>query len=105
MEKVKILNSVRLEIDGYITLFYDEEYFGFLESSEEYVIKIYDFIYTIPTVRKKKTKNNRYGEYYCSYKANTNTTWYIVFDKYDDDYLVRFITNNHSREYAVYIKA
>jgi hypothetical protein len=45
MEKVKILNSVRLEIDDYITLFYDEEYFGFLESSEEYVNKIYDFIY------------------------------------------------------------
>jgi hypothetical protein len=103
MEKVKILNSVRLEIDDYITLFYDEEYFGFLESSEEYVNKIYDFIYTIPTLRRKQTKNNRYGTYYCSYKANTNTTWYIVFDIDDDDYLIRFITNNHTREYAVYI--
>jgi hypothetical protein len=103
MEKVKILNSVRLEIDDYITLFYDEEYFGFLESYEEYVNKIYDFIYTIPTLHRKQTHNNRYGAYYCCYKANTNTTWYIVFDIEDDDYLVRFITNNHSREYAVYI--
>ena len=103
MEKVKILNSVRLEIDDYITLFYDEEYFGFLESSEEYVNKIYDFIYTIPTLRRKQTHNKRYGAYYCSYKANANTTWYIVFDIDDNDYLVRFITDNHSREYAVYI--
>jgi hypothetical protein len=103
MEKVKILNSVRLHIDDYITLFYDEEYFGFLESSEEYVNKIYDFISTIPKQRSKPTKNNRYGAYYCRYKANSNTTWYVVFDIDDDCYLVRFITNNHSREYAVYI--
>jgi hypothetical protein len=103
MEKVKILNSVRLEIDNFITLFYDEEYFGFLESSEDYVNRIYDFIYTIPSLRSKKTKNIRYGENYCSYKANTNTTWYIVFDIEDEEYLVRFITYNHLREYAVYI--
>jgi hypothetical protein len=58
MEKVKILNRVRIEIDDYITPLYDEEYFGFLESPEEYVNKIYDFIYTIPTLRRKQTRNN-----------------------------------------------
>ncbi len=103
MEKVRILHNVRLEIDDYITLFFDEEYFSYFESSEEYVNKIYNFIYTIPTLRYKQTKNNRHGLYYCSYKANTNTTWYIVFDKEDDFYLIRFITNNHSQNYPVYI--
>ena len=36
------------------------------------------------------------------YKSNPRTTWYIFFDKEDNQYLITFITNNHT-EIAKYL--
>jgi hypothetical protein len=82
---------------------YDKEYFGFFESSIEYADKILNFILEIPNQKSKLTKNKRYGEYYCRYKHNSKTSWYIFFDIEDDIYLVKFVTNNHTSYYASYI--
>ena len=35
----------------------------------------------------------RYGQYVYTYKRN-RTNWYAFYDKVDDDYIVRRITNN-----------
>lgn len=99
MEKVKIENRVYAELIDLIDILYNEDYFGFLISAEEYVVNIFDFINTIPTLKFKTTFKNYFGSYYVSYKANKNTTWYIIFDIKNDIYLVSFITNNHSYNY------
>jgi hypothetical protein len=99
---------IKPEVVDYLTelinVLYKEEYFGFFESSLEYVDKIIDFIFEIPQAKPKLTKKNRFGNYYCTYKPNKNTSWYIVFDVEDNIYLVKLITNNHSSYYPIYIK-
>jgi hypothetical protein len=103
MEKIIVETRLHDELDELIQKLYDKEYFGFLPSAENCIHKIYDFINTIPTQKSKLTKVNRYGKYYCTYKANNKTSWYIIFDVIDDVYLISFITNNHSRNYPTYI--
>ena len=103
MEKVIITEEASDFLDELIAFLFEEEYFGFMTSSIKYVNNIYDFIYTIPTLKKKNTRNNKYGNWYCSYKHNTKTTWYITFDVEDGIYLVTHITNNHTADYPKYI--
>ncbi|MDE1193483.1 MAG: hypothetical protein PW786_15255 [Arachidicoccus sp.] len=78
---------------------FEKEYFGFIESAEEYVWKIRDFIEeNISTYPTKKTPFGllQYGEKYLTYKANQSTTWYIFFSKIEETFFVKFITNNHT---------
>ena len=80
-------------------LLFEKEYFGFLESSFDYVDDIIDFLeHNLPIFPHKKTPENLIdlGSKYIFYKANQNTTWYIFFESQDNRYLVTFITNNHS---------
>ena len=48
----------------------------------------------------KKTPNIllRYGQNYIFYKINARTTWYIFFQKSDNNYLVTQVINNHCHE-------
>ena len=103
MEKIIISDSVKYDLDNLIKLLYKEEYFGFLDSAEDYVNNILTFIYSIPNLRFKETKNKNFGQYYCSYKHSRNTTWYATFDYENETYLIKNIANNHSKEYAKFI--
>ena len=69
-----------------INVLYEKEYFGFFESSIEYADKILDFIADIPNQKRRLTKNKRFGLYYCKYKHNSKTSWYIIFDIENDVY-------------------
>lgn len=85
-----------------IDILYDKEYFGFKESAKLYVEKIYDFIlYNIdkPFSKKSPGKSQKYGKKYIMYKANQQTVWYIFFDHKDNNFLVNYIFNNHSKEF------
>ena len=104
MEKVIISPLVMDKLETLIDILFEEEYFGFMESCIEYVIDVYDFILTIPSLKKKRTKNSRYGDWYCSYKKNRNTTYYITFNFNDDIYLIKNIINNHGRDYPAFIR-
>ncbi|MEO6639399.1 MAG: hypothetical protein ABIN25_14060 [Ginsengibacter sp.] len=104
MEEVILLPSVNDKLKNLVFVLYKKEYFSFLESAEKYVNNIYDFIYAIPTLQHKPTKNKNYGEYYCRYRHNKNTTWYITFDHEDDLYLIKNITNNHSKDYSSFME-
>ena len=103
MEKIILLPEVIEKLNELINTLYKKEYFSFIENSFNYVEAIYDFIYTIPTLPYKETANNKFGGYYCSYKANRNTTWYITFDKKDDRFVIQYITNNYTEEYPYFI--
>ena len=103
MGKVNIDNYLENKLFDLVFTLYKKEYFGFIENSFEYVDKILDFIQSIPFQKQKLTYNKKFGTYYTSYKANNNTTWYLIFDKHEGNYFVNEITNNHCADYAFVI--
>jgi hypothetical protein len=93
-EVIDYLNNLVFEL-------YDNDYFGFIESSEIFTDKLIDFIFeSIETFPAKKTPENiiYFGCYYIFYKSNQRTTWYIFFDKENENYLITNIINNNSEE-------
>jgi hypothetical protein len=103
-EKVIILPVVYDYLFDLIKTLYDKEYFAFEDSTKNYVNGIVDFMYTLPDLKAKVASKDKFGKYYCTFKANNNTSWYIVFDVEDNVYLIKFITNNHSHYYPTYIR-
>ena len=88
-------------LDNLVRILYKEEYFGFIESVEDYVSKIYDAISEIIKLDIYKTtpKSLHYlGSNYVFYKANNRTTWFVFFEKQHNKYLITSILNNHCEE-------
>ena len=104
MEKIRISDEAIYFLEELVINLYKKEYFSYLLSSEEYVLNIYNFIYSIDTLKKKATKRNKYGNWYCKYKHSNKTSWYITFDVEDGFYFVTHITNNHTADYPKYIR-
>ena len=101
MEKVNVIlrKNVINFLEELVFILFEKEYFGFEESAQEYVQKIYDFIeFNLPNSPPKNTPESlvELGSKYIFYKANQNTTWYIFFEKSGNRFLVTYITNNHS---------
>jgi hypothetical protein len=88
-------------LNDLVIILYKKQYFGFIESADEYVDDIYD---AIPerikkSPHKKTPKSLQYlASNYIFYKTNSRTTWYIFFEKRDQNYLITGITNNHCSE-------
>lgn len=88
-------------LDDLVVLLYEKEYFGFIDAAEVYVSNIYDAIPKIVKVfqHKKTPEKLRYlGSNYIFYKANSRTTWYVFFEKKDQNYLITGILNNYCLE-------
>ena len=103
MEKITISyrTSVESYINNLIDILFEEEYFGFKINAQEYALKIVDFIESnISTFPSKKTpvQLRFFGSSYMFYKANKRTTWYIFFEKTENNYLITNIINSHSKE-------
>lgn len=101
MEKVIFKNAVLEYFDDLVYILFKDEYFGFAESAQNYVDKIVDFvILSISNFPHKKTpKSLQYlGSYYIFYKSNARTTWYVFFEKRNQNYLITGIINNYSEE-------
>jgi hypothetical protein len=101
--KIEVIftSNVISYLDDLIITLYKKEYFGFLESAEEYVSNIYDAVseQIKKSSHKKTPASIQYlGLYYVFYKANARTTWYIFFEKRDQNYLITTIINNNSSE-------
>jgi hypothetical protein len=88
-------------LDVLVRILYKKEYFGFIETAEESVLKIYD---AVPenikwNVQKPTPQKLQYlGSNYIFYNANGRTTWYIFFEKQDAVFLITGIINNHCEE-------
>ncbi len=98
---VQYQNNVLDYFDDLIFVLFENEYFGFVESAEEYVIKISNFINAnIETFPSKIAPNRlkRFGSNYIFFKINSRTTWYIFFENQDNKYLITNIINNHCEE-------
>jgi hypothetical protein len=103
VEKVIISAYADNKLLELVDIFYNYEYFGFRVDAKNYVDEIYDFIYTIPSLKHKPATNQTLGSLYCKYKPNRNTTWYVFFDVENDIYLIKNIVNNQSKDYPIYI--
>ena len=88
-------------LDNLVRVLYKKEYFGFIETAEEYVSKIYDAVpENIKLSTHKLTPQSliHLGTYYIFYKSNNRTTWFIFFEKNNHNYLITGIINNHWEE-------
>ena len=93
--------SVISYLDNLVLILYKKEYFGFIESAEEYVDAIYDVVpERIKKSPHKKTPKSikDLGSEYVFYKPNARTTWYLFFEKKNQNYLITGILNNYSVE-------
>jgi hypothetical protein len=98
LEKIIYKQEVRDFLTELIFNLFEKEYFGFKESAEEYTMQLIDFIeITIDKGIEKKTpiELTCYGEFYLCYNASKRTTWYIFFNKSEENILVNYISNNH----------
>ena len=105
MEEIAFSERILDKLESLVFTLFDKQYFGNIESSETYVGKIYDFIYTIPTQTIRKTRNPKHGAYYARFDVkNKRTAYYITFDVKGDKYIIENIFTSHERGYATYIR-
>jgi hypothetical protein len=87
-----------------VDILFKKGYFGFRESAKEYVQKIKEDIENFIHLRQHQLTPpplNKYGKYYCSIRTQSRTTWFVIFNKKDNRYLIKFITNNHTAGAAI----
>ncbi len=104
MEEVILLPAARDKLENLAGILFNQNYFAIEKNALNYVDAIYDFIYSIPQRQRYATNNHRYGAWFCRYKPNRHTTWYITFDTDDKKWLVRNLFNNHTSGYATFLR-
>lgn len=92
----KVLNSLN-ELHN---LLLEYEYHSFIETANNYIEDIVGFItLKIHTFLPKPapTYFSKYGKnlFYIFYSRNKNTTGYIFFEKTEEHYFIKHISNNH----------
>jgi len=101
---VRFLPEVLDYFEELVWILFENEYFGFYESSRKYVDELVEDIKTkLPTRPAKPApeKFDRYGKNmeYAVFKKNKRTSWYVFFRVYKENekeiYQVRYISNNH----------
>ncbi len=85
-------------------LLYRQGYFSYKENAFNYVNGIREFIKQIPNLPRRSLKNKIFGQYFRKYVPNRKTTWYIAFEEENGNYMITFITNNHSEDYNRFIR-
>ena len=92
------------KLDKLVRALHNKKYFGYEELAHQYADELSDFIFSIPGQRAYATKNRRHGAWYCRYKPNRNTTWYITFDTDGNYWVVRNVFSSHSKGYPAFIR-
>ncbi|MFN8282050.1 MAG: hypothetical protein U0U67_02495 [Chitinophagales bacterium] len=101
MEKIVIIYnpSVEIYLNELIDILFQKKYFSFKENALNYVIDLIDFTENnIHSIQHKNTPQllAHFGTFYITYKTTKRTTWYIFFNKKENRYLIKHITNNHT---------
>ena len=99
--KVIFTPEVISYLDDLVKILYKKEYFGFIESAEEYVSEMYDLApeeLKLENYKIAPKELKHLGSNYIFYKANSRTIWYIFFENKDEKYIITGITNSHSEE-------
>ncbi len=101
--KIAYSPSVVDSLNNLIDILFHENYFSYIENAFDYVENIKNEIENnITTLKHHKSpiELSRYGKYYIRIKSTKRTSWYVFFNKKDNLYLIRYITNNHVSDAA-----
>ena len=99
--KVVYHKNVSEYLNELVDVLYDKEYFGFKEFAYDYVDWIFGQIESSINRKVEKPAPKHFDKYsiglsYVVYKRNSNTSWYVFFQKQEDTYYIFYIGNNHS---------
>jgi hypothetical protein len=103
VEKVVFNPEVEEYFETLLLNLFEKNYFSYVENAHDYVEAIVKYaVNYIPILPSKKAPLDiqNLGTHYITYTPNNRTTWYILFFKNNNRYLVTHITNNHSSEAA-----
>ena len=89
MEKIILSAIADRKLEKLLFKLHDIKYFGDETLASKYVKLIFKFIYSIPTQTYRLTRNPKYGHFYCTYKPNSRTSYFITFDRQGDLYLIK----------------
>lgn len=101
MEKVIFKQGVLNYFDDLVYVLFAKDYFSYPENALNYVDKIVEFtMHEIASFPHKTTpiKLKNLGSNYIFYNANSRTTWFIFFERENNNYLITGILNNHCEE-------
>jgi len=88
------------ELTDIVGILVERDYFSSEEYAQQYIQSMTNYIRQssnlstnkhVPSIFHKYGKNLKY----ITYKANSHTTWYVMFEEYEDSYVIRHITNSH----------
>jgi len=77
---------------------FKKDYFGFLETANNYVDNLTIEIENSIFVKQHKIAPlhfKKYGSHYITLKTAKRTMWYVFFIKKDNRYVIKYLTNNH----------
>lgn len=99
-KEIKFDKKVLTFLEYLSEILIDKEYHSFVETADNYIDDIVAFILShihIFPHKRAPSYFSKYGKnlYYIFYNRNKNTTWYIFFEKCQNQYLIRHISNNH----------
>ena len=103
MIEIKYHKDVLLFLDELMDILIDKGYFSFYERSVEYVEDLVYYVkkyINLQPHRKAPAYFSKYGNnlFYITYPKSKRTTWYILFQKTEQHFFIRHITNNHTSE-------
>ena len=103
MAEIIIQPLVHYKLTKLLKAIHHAKYFGTKAGAKAYVNLLIAFINNIPKERSRKTKFKTHGEWYCVYKPNKKTSYFITFNKKDKRFIIKNIFNNHSPDYPIFI--
>lgn len=100
MEKVIFKKDVSKYFEDLVYTLFLQDYFSYEKSAKAYVDNMIHFILNdISKVSHKVSPDGikDLGKFYVTYNPNRRTTWYIFFERKQNNYLITHILNNHSK--------
>jgi hypothetical protein len=101
LEIVRFNPSVLLYLNELVDVLFYKNYFSIRESAIDYVIRLID-IAESKIVNKQHyiapKAISHHGGWLIHFNISQKTTWYFVFEKSENRYLVTYVFNNYSKE-------
>ena len=97
---VQFADDVNAYFDELTETLFWQDYFGFMDSSLQYILDMKNYIETYISVLPVYTAPRYFSKYqtgmqYVTYRPNNRTTWYFFFLQENNRYLICYLTNNH----------
>lgn len=98
---VRFHPSVLLYLNELVDILFYEDYFSIRESAIDYITKLTDIVESsIGKKQHHKVPQNiaQHGSWLIHFNISKKTTWYFVFEKSGNRYLITYVFNNYAKE-------